>query len=54
MERRDDPLPETEGGESARDRPAEPVLITVDEFYDLLMEQQVKPIYGSGCHRQMR
>ena len=40
MERRDDPLAETEGGESARDRPAEPVLITVDEFYDLLMEQQ--------------
>ena len=35
-----DPLPETENGETPPDCPEETVLITLDDFYDLLMEQQ--------------
>ena len=40
MEKEYDPYPETEGAESAPDHPDMPVLITVDDYYDLLMEQQ--------------
>ena len=40
MDSRCDPLPEPEEGESSPDCPEETVLITIDEFYDLLMEQQ--------------
>ena len=34
------PVPEPEDVESSPDCPEETVLITVDDFYDLLMEQQ--------------
>ena len=40
MESRYDPLSEEEKSEPAQDCPDETVLISVDEFYDLLMEQQ--------------
>ena len=33
-------LPETENDESPREFPDETVLLTVDDYYDLLMEQQ--------------
>ena len=35
-----DPFPEKEEDESALDHPDMPVVITVDDYYDLLMEQQ--------------
>jgi len=35
-----DPLSEAESDESAEDCPDETVLISLDDFYDLLMEQQ--------------
>ena len=40
MESKYDPLSEEENREPARDCPDETVLISVDDFYDLLMEQQ--------------
>ena len=40
MEKKYDPLPEPERDERPRDCPDETVLISVDDFYDLLMEQQ--------------
>ncbi len=40
MERKYDPIPKTEEDESATDHPDMPVVITVDDYYDLLMEQQ--------------
>ena len=35
-----DPVPEEEPREARPDCPDMPVLISVDDFYDLLMEQQ--------------
>ena len=35
-----DPRPEAQNNEPSRDCPDETVLLTVDDFYDLLMEQQ--------------
>ena len=40
MESKYDPLSEEEKSEPARDCPDETVRISVDDFYDLLMEQQ--------------
>ena len=40
MEKEYDPFPEKEEDESALDHPDMPVVITVDDYYDLLMEQQ--------------
>ena len=40
MERKYDPLSDPERDEFPQDCPEETVLISVDDFYDLLMEQQ--------------
>lgn len=40
MDREYLPMPEPENDESPPDCPEGTVLITVDDFYDLLMEQQ--------------
>ena len=40
MYRECDPLPEAENDENKPDCPDETVLISVEDFYDLLMEQQ--------------
>ena len=40
MDKQYDPLSEPEKEETPRDCEEVPVLITVDDFYDLLMEQQ--------------
>ena len=40
MEIQYDPLPKTEDDQSPQDHPDMPVVITVEDYYDLLMEQQ--------------
>ena len=40
MDKQYDPLSKPEKEEPPQDREEEPILITVDDFYDLLMEQQ--------------
>ncbi len=40
MEKEYDPFAKTEEDESALNHPDMPVVITVDDYYDLLMEQQ--------------
>jgi hypothetical protein len=40
MDKQYDPLSEPEKEETPQDREEEPVLISTDDFYDLLMEQQ--------------
>ena len=40
MDKEYDPLLEEESNYSEQDCPKEPVLISVEDFYDLLMEQQ--------------
>ena len=40
MKKEYDPFPKTEEDEPVQGHPDMPVVITVDDYYDLLMEQQ--------------
>ncbi len=40
MDKQYDPLSKPEKEETPQDREEEPILISTDDFYDLLMEQQ--------------